>query len=63
MKISLKAARVNRNLTQAEAARKIGVSKDTIHLWESGKTVPNVKYIPSIERVYNIPYDNIIFLT
>lgn len=63
MKITLKSARVNVNMTQAEAAEKIGVSKDTVQKWERGKTVPNVKYIPRIEEAYNIHYDNIAFFT
>lgn len=36
-KISLKAARVNQNLTQEEVAEKIKVSKHTIMNWEKGK--------------------------
>lgn len=33
MKITIKAARVNKNLSQKEAAKLIGVSKDTIGAW------------------------------
>lgn len=35
MKVSLKAARVNANLTQIEAAKKLNVTKDTIANWEN----------------------------
>lgn len=38
LKISLKAARINANLTQQEVADKIKVSKHTIINWEKGKT-------------------------
>lgn len=61
-KITMKAARVNMNLTQKEAAEKIGVSKDTIGSWERGKSFPSVSKIPLIEKVYNIKYESIIFL-
>ncbi len=61
-KISIKAARVNANLTQKEAALKLDVSKDTIGNWERGKSFPSVSKIPVIEEVYNIKYENIIFL-
>jgi len=60
-KISLKAARVNANLTQAQAADKIGVTKDTIGNWESGKSSPSVVQFKVIEQVYGISYDNIDF--
>ena len=58
----MKAARVNRNLTQSQAGLEIGVSKDTIGKWERNECVPNVKYIPAIEKAYGIKYDDIIFL-
>ena len=62
MKITLKAARVNANLTQQEAAKKLNISKDTLANWEKGKTFPDAEGILNIEKIYNIPYDNIIFL-
>lgn len=37
VKMSLAAARVNRGLTQAELAEKIGVSRQAIFDWENGK--------------------------
>lgn len=36
--ISLKAARVNANLTQAEVAKRLHKNKQTITNWENGKT-------------------------
>lgn len=40
LRISLAAARVNANLTQAEIARKMQISKQTIVNWENGKVIP-----------------------
>nr|UWH96904.1 MAG: helix-turn-helix domain protein [Bacteriophage sp.] len=59
--ITLKAARVNKSLTQLEAAKLLNVSKDTIGNWERGKSFPNLKNIKDIERVYGVSYDDIIF--
>ena len=59
MKISMKAARVNAGLSQKEAALKIGVTKDTLGNWERGKSFPSTKYIPLIEKTYNVGYDYI----
>lgn len=61
MKITIKAARVNKNLSQKEAAKLIGVSKDTIGAWDRGKSMPNAKYIPAIEKVYGVSYKDLIF--
>lgn len=60
--MTLKAARVNAGLTQAEAAAKLGVSPDTLSNWEARKTFPNVPQIKRIEEVYGVTYNDIIFL-
>lgn len=62
MKVSLKAARVNRNMSQEDAAKRLNVSKSTVSKWERGIAIPNVKQIPKIEQVYGVCYDDIIFL-
>lgn len=63
MKLTMKAARINAGYErQVDAAKAIGVTKDTVGAWETGKRLPNVKYIPIIEKIYNIKYNDIIFL-
>ena len=63
IKISMAAARINAGLTQKEAAKKIGVSCETIKNWEKGKTSPKIKQMPVICDVYSIPVDNINFFS
>lgn len=60
--ITLKAARVNRGLSQVEAAKAIGISKDTLSNYERGISFPDVPIINAIEKVYGIKYDELIFL-
>jgi len=62
MKISLKAARVNKGLTQKKAGDMIGVTEDTISNWERGKSYPDALYLKRLEAVYEISYNDIIFL-
>lgn len=62
MTITLKAARVNKGLTQLEAAKLLKVSKDTVGNWERGRSYPNMKNIKEIEKVYGVSYDDLIFL-
>lgn len=61
MAISLKAARVNVNLTQDEAAKRIGVTKDTIRNWEQGKHFPPVDKLKIMLQVYNVKYEDLNF--
>ena len=62
LKISLKAARVNANLSQKQAAEKLGISNNTLSDWENGTRFPKVDKIPEICALYGVAYDNIIFL-
>ncbi len=50
-------------ISQLEAAKLIGVSKDTLSNYERGTSFPDVPIIEKIEKVYDIKYDQIIFLT
>lgn len=59
MRISLKAARVNANLTQEELAMAVGVSKKTVGAWESGERLPKADKIDIICQVVGVSYDNI----
>lgn len=62
MPMTLKSARVNKGLTQAQAAEKIGVTVDTLSNYERGKSFPDVPIIQRIEIVYGVPYSELIFL-
>lgn len=62
-RITLKAARVNKGMTQAEAAKALGVSVDTLGNYEKGKSYPDVRILKKIEEVYDVEYDSLIFLT
>lgn len=62
MRVTLKAARVNKGYTLEEAAKKIGIGKRTLLSYEKGATFPNQQTIDSILRVYDAGYDDIIFL-
>lgn len=59
LQISIKAARINANMTQTEAASAIGVSNVTISNWENGRTLPDIKTARKIAEVYGVPLDNL----
>ena len=50
----LKELRLVNELTQAEFGKKIGVSQDTISLWEQGKSIPAVEYIVLIGETFRV---------
>lgn len=61
MAISMKAARVNANLTQTEAAEKLGISKNTLMNYEMRRTKPSVEMAEKIAALYGLAVYNIEF--
>ena len=58
-KLSLKAIRVNRNLTQEEVAKSIGVSTKTLGFWESGKRSPKYEVLKRLLDFYGVTIDSV----
>lgn len=59
--ISLKAARINANMTQKEVSEKLGISVATIQNYENGKSFPDIITIRKLENLYKFPSDYIFF--
>lgn len=54
----LKRWRKTRGMTQVELGEKLGVSKNMISIWESGRQVPHIyNTLPKICSALNIDYD------
>ena len=53
-KISLRAARVNAELTQAQAADKLLIGTSTLQGYESGKRQPRMDLLGRMEALYGI---------
>ena len=59
-RISLKAARVNANMTQAEVAKRLKKSKVTINAWEQGKVRIDLANFKMLCDIYQMPESAII---
>jgi len=59
LKMSLKAARINANKKQSEAAEHLGVCIDTIKNWESGKSMIRADQFQRLCSFYGVPGDAI----
>ena len=59
LKISLKAARVNRGMTQNEAAKAVKINRETLIRWENGKSCPDGRKLIELCQLYGISLDNI----
>lgn len=61
LKISLAAARVNKNLSQQEVAEKLKIAKSTLIAWEKGRSAPSVIQADILCDLYGRPRDSIFF--
>lgn len=59
IKISMKAARVNAEMSVKQAAASLGVTPQTICNWETGRTIPDLVKAQAMSELYRFPLDNI----
>lgn len=62
MKNNLKVQRAINNLTQAELAERIGVSRQTINAMEKGKYVPSTVLALKLAKLFDKPVEEIFNL-
>ncbi|MCZ6594752.1 MAG: helix-turn-helix transcriptional regulator [Bacteroidetes bacterium] len=62
MKNRIKVQRAIHDMTQADLAEKIGVSRQTINAMEKNKYVPSTVLALKIAQLFKIPLEEIFFL-
>lgn len=58
--IALKYFREKANLTQAQLADKIGISRSALAMWETGKTEPDISTLNRISDILNVPVNHLL---
>lgn len=56
----LKQARAASNLTQEQATEALGVSRQTISNWETGKTYPDIVSVIKMSDIYRVSLDELL---
>ncbi|GAB4157650.1 MAG: helix-turn-helix transcriptional regulator [Winogradskyella sp.] len=62
MKNIIKVERARHNLTQADLAEKIGVSRQSINAIEKGKYVPSTLLALKMAKLFKMPVEELFFL-
>ena len=57
LKFKLKAARVNKDMTQEDVAKALGRNKQTIVNWERGVTEIKVRDLLALSELYGVPVE------
>ena len=58
----IKEERQSKNISQTELGKLIGVTQDSISLWEKDKRIPDTQYIIELCKVFNISADYLLGL-
>ena len=61
MKVKLRAARVNADLTLDEAAKALGITKSTLINYEKYRTTPNMEMGAAMASLYGATVNDLIF--
>lgn len=59
VEISLRAARVNAGLKQAEVCEQLGITRGTLSRWENGKGAPRLKQLIMLCGMYGVKAEDI----
>ena len=59
---NIKGLRVEKNMTQTQLASLLFISQDTISLWERNKSLPDVKSLIQLSKIFNVTTDYILGL-
>jgi putative transcriptional regulator len=62
MKNTIRIERAVKNITQAELAEQVGVSRQTINSIESNKYIPSTVLAIKIARIFSKPLESIFIL-
>lgn len=56
----IRSLRESTGLTQAEIARRLGISRSGVNAWEMGLSVPSTQYIVELARNFGVSTDYIL---
>lgn len=61
LKMTLPSLRVRLDLTQEEAAKKLGITRETLRTWERNPSKISYEYMKKLSEIYYVPMDYIFF--
>ncbi len=61
MRVTLKAARINRSLPQKAVAEQLGISVRTLRSYEAGETYPTAATLKKLTEIYGCTFDDLLF--
>lgn len=56
----IKALREENNMTQAELARRLGITRSSVNAWELGISVPSTQYVVELAGIFRVSTDYLL---
>ena len=56
----IKAIREQRGLTQADLAKRLGITRSSVNAWEQGISVPSTQYIVELAGLFKVSTDYLL---
>lgn len=53
----IKQVREKNKMTQAELAKRIGITRSGVNAWEMGISIPSTQYIVELAQIFNVSTD------
>lgn len=61
MRITIKAARINKGLKQSDVAKALNVTQKTVGSWEQYRTKPSIDKVEQLCELFGTDYDHIVW--
>ena len=58
--MGFKKARMTANLTQSAIAEKLGISRTTVAMWETGESLPRADKLPQLAEILGCTVDELL---
>lgn len=56
----IKALREQRSMTQAELAKRLGITRSSVNAWEMGISVPSTQYLVDLTGMFRVSTDYLL---
>ena len=53
--------RTSINITQAQLAKRLGVTRSAVNSWEMGMVTPQLKHIVEMAKIFNVTIDSMLY--
>lgn len=60
---TIKELRLSRNWTQAELARRLGITRNGVNAWEQGLSTPSLASVIELSKVFSVSSDYLLGLS